>query len=265
MQLVYFETKNTAQLKDVFERAKRDEILADAFAVNRSDTQGKSVLIFDDLFRSGATAGAITRLLLGPGAAAKVYLLTLTDSDAEETMTSVFIGGSRAVSKLNDELRAKLDDFMARGCTIFVGDANGADKAIQQYLAARQYSEVVVYCMDRCRNNAGSWPTKRVNGCGGSGARDFAYYAEKDRAMATDAKCGMMLWDGASKGTLNNIQNLLAEGKKTLVYFSPERTFYKLTSGDDLQGLLDRCRPEAIADARRRIARATGAQTLLPV
>ena len=74
-----------------------------------------------------------------------------------------------------------------------------------------------------------------------------------------------VLWDGASKGTLNNIQNLLAEGKKTLVYFSPERTFYKLTSGDDPQGLLDRCRPEAIADARRRIARATGSQTLLPV
>ena len=32
--------------------------------------------------------------------------------------------------------------------------------------------------------------------------------------MADDAKCGMILWDGESKCTLNNIQNLLATGKK---------------------------------------------------
>jgi hypothetical protein len=40
-------------------------------------------------------------------------------------------------------------------------------------------------------------------------SKDFAYYAAKDLAMAQDAKCGVMLWDGRSKGTLNNIQNLL--------------------------------------------------------
>jgi hypothetical protein len=40
--------------------------------------------------------------------------------------------------------------------------------------------------------------------------------------MAQDAQCGVMLWDGKSKGTLNNIQELLSAGKKTLVYFAPE-------------------------------------------
>lgn len=72
--------KSTAQLKDVFERTKRDEILAGAFAVDSDQTKGKRLLVFDDLYRSGATAGAITRLLLNEGAASAVYLLTLTQT-----------------------------------------------------------------------------------------------------------------------------------------------------------------------------------------
>ena len=72
--------RNTAQLKSVFERAKRDEILAGAFSVDREQTKGKRLLVFDDLYRSGATAGAIAMLLAGEGAASSVYLLTLTQT-----------------------------------------------------------------------------------------------------------------------------------------------------------------------------------------
>jgi predicted amidophosphoribosyltransferase len=72
--------KNTGQLKDVFDRAKRDEILAGAFSVDRQHTEARRILVFDDLYRSGATAAAVTRLLLADGAAAAVYLLTLTQT-----------------------------------------------------------------------------------------------------------------------------------------------------------------------------------------
>ncbi len=174
---------------------------------------------------------------------------------------TVFIGGSRAVSRLNEDLRTRLNDFVKRGCTIFVGDANGADKAVQQHLAERAYSKVVVYCMDRCRNNVGGWPTKQITRPGGT--RDFAYYALKDKAMAEDARCGMMLWDGESKGTLNNIQNLIAAGKKTLVYFSPEKEFHKLESADDLQALMKRCDQELMVAAQRQIAKANPDHQLL--
>jgi hypothetical protein len=176
-------------------------------------------------------------------------------------VTSVFIGGSRAISKLNEALREKLDDFMDRGCTIFIGDANGADKAVQQYLASSGYERVVVYCMDRCRNNIGHWPTSRIERP--AGPRDFAYYAAKDKAMADDAKCGMMLWDGESKGTLNNIENLLGAGKKTLVYFSPEKTFYRLVTSDDLTQLVPRCDPQVIAAARQKIEKVAAAGRFL--
>lgn len=71
--------RNTGQLKDVFDFNKRSEILKDVFAVTEEEVRGQRVLIVDDLYRSGATAGAIARLLSGAGAAA-VYLLTLTQT-----------------------------------------------------------------------------------------------------------------------------------------------------------------------------------------
>lgn len=72
--------KSTAQLKDVFELAKRTELLRDAFAVDQAMTSGKKILVFDDLYRSGATAGTICRLLASEGGAKAVYLLTLTQT-----------------------------------------------------------------------------------------------------------------------------------------------------------------------------------------
>ena len=72
--------KSTTQLKDIFDFAKRTEILNGAFAVDVANTTGKRLLLLDDLYRSGATASAITRLLLTTGAAGAVYLLTLTQT-----------------------------------------------------------------------------------------------------------------------------------------------------------------------------------------
>jgi adenine-specific DNA-methyltransferase len=77
-------------------------------------------------------------------------------------MTTVFVGGSRAVSKLNDAIREQLDELIAKKCSFFVGDANGADKAIQNYLARIRYPHVTVYCTEECRNNLGSWTVRVV-------------------------------------------------------------------------------------------------------
>jgi predicted amidophosphoribosyltransferase len=70
-------TKSTKQLKDVFDYATRLEILKDAFAVGPGTVTNRRVLLFDDLYRSGATAGAAAKALLDAGATA-VYLLTVT-------------------------------------------------------------------------------------------------------------------------------------------------------------------------------------------
>jgi competence protein ComFC len=43
--------KSTAQLKDVYDFAKRSEILSGAFAVDVAKTAGKRLLLLDDLYR----------------------------------------------------------------------------------------------------------------------------------------------------------------------------------------------------------------------
>jgi len=142
-------------------------------------------------------------------------------------MNSVFVAGSRAVSRLNSQVKERLDNIMKQNLTVLVGDANGADKAVQRYLAKCHYPNVVVYSMDVCRNNVGGWPA-RQHTSQPEARRDRHYYGIKDLAMAKDASCGFMLWDGASKGTLTNVINLLNARKKTLLYLSPKRLFFKL-------------------------------------
>jgi len=62
-------------------------------------------------------------------------------------MTKVFIGGSRKLTRLNKEVKKRLDNIIGRGFTVLVGDANGADKAVQRYLAGENYDSVEVLCM----------------------------------------------------------------------------------------------------------------------
>jgi hypothetical protein len=69
-----------------------------------------------------------------------------------------------------------------------------------------------------------------------------------------------MLWDAKSKGTLNNIQNLVGMGKRTPVYFAPEKVFLKLSSERDLRELLQRCDSAKLEEAQRRIKSAVPAR-----
>jgi hypothetical protein len=164
---------------------------------------------------------------------------------------NIFIGGSIGISRLNPTIRKRLDDFIQRGDTILIGDANGADKAVQTYLADQHYANVTVYCMEECRNNIGHWPTRNVEPP--SKKKDSKYYAAKDVVMFQEAKCGMMLWDAKSKGTLQNMLNLVGAGKRTLVYFAPAKEFQVVASEQDLQSLLSRCNPRDVDDAARKL------------
>jgi hypothetical protein len=152
-------------------------------------------------------------------------------------MTKVFIAGSRALSRLNADVKHRIDTMVDKGFTILVGDANGADKAVQRYLAEKHFRNVIVHCMaGNCRNNVAGWPTREI--AAAPGARGFAYYSTKDLAMARDAEYGLMLWDGESKGTLNNVINMVQQNKMVVVYFSPKRKFQNLRSQRDLSQLL---------------------------
>lgn len=71
--------------------------------------------------------------------------------------------------------------------------------------------------------------------------------------MAEEADYGFMLWDGLSKGTLNNILNLLERGKKVVVYHSPNGDCKTLRQIPDLLPLLAECPQSAMVEFETKI------------
>lgn len=167
-------------------------------------------------------------------------------------MNKVFIGGSRRLSRLNADVRQRIDNILQKGYSVLVGDANGADRAVQQYLFDKNYRNVLVYCAgEKCRNNVGHWETKLVRGH--SKVKDFLYYAIKDLEMIKDTDYGFMIWDTKSRGTLNNIVNLLRRNKIVIVYASKDKKFYTLCTLNDLEKLLTRCDKHALEYLERKL------------
>ena len=168
-------------------------------------------------------------------------------------MSQVFFGGSRKIGRLNQAVKERTDNIIANGYLILLGDANGADKAMQSYLADKNYQNVLIFCMgDVCRNNVGKWKTRNVYSS--RNKKDFTYYSIKDNLMCEEADYGFMLWDGKSNGTLNNILNLCKRDKRVLVYFSPTKNFHTVQNRQDVSKLLEHCEPDLL----RKFDRALG-------
>lgn len=152
----------------------------------------------------------------------------------------VFIAGSRSLTRLSDALRERLERIIAEGHDVLVGDANGADKAVQSFFSERDYRRVTVFCTGgRCRNNVGQWATMAVAPPSGVHS-GYDFYAVKDREMASAATHGLMVWDGESRGTFANIRTLVAAQKPVVVYLSPDKSFSTIKSPADIEALLSR-------------------------
>jgi len=163
-------------------------------------------------------------------------------------MTSVFIGGSRRLGRMNDELSRRLDNIIHKQLRVIVGDASGFDRAAQAYLAEHGYLSVVVYCTaGECRNNVGGWAQHAVEYHGRDRGR--AFYTAKDDAMLQDADYGLFAWDGKSEGTLRNVQKMAERGKPSAVYVSPLKQFVTIRNFEDALALSLNSRVEATASA----------------
>jgi probable addiction module antidote protein len=166
-------------------------------------------------------------------------------------MSTVFIGGSRQISRLPPDVIQRLDNVIASGHAVVIGDANGADKAVQKYLLDSRYDKVTVFCSgESCRNNLGSWRTRHVAAPGnGSG---YQFYAAKDREMARQADFGLMIWDGKSAGTALNVLRLIRAGKIAVLINVPERASFNIKSVDQWEAFLSKCTSKLRADLRQR-------------
>ena len=64
-----------------------------------------------------------------------------SDSNEKQAVTKVFIGGSRRITRLEAEVRRRLDRIVEKGLPVVIGDANGADRAVQRYLNDRRFEQ----------------------------------------------------------------------------------------------------------------------------
>jgi len=152
-------------------------------------------------------------------------------------MAKVFIGGSRQVAGLEAAVCDRLDRIVTKGLPVLVGDAGGADEAVQRYFRGRGYVNVTVFSADpRPRHNVGGWLVRVVPP--GRAGEGLSRHASKDRAMAAEATVGLMLWDGRSRGTLLNVLRLVAQEKPVVVYLQLERSFVEIRRRLDLPPVL---------------------------
>lgn len=148
----------------------------------------------------------------------------------------VFIAGPRAVTTLNKEVKSRLENIIGNNFTILVGDANGVDKQIQNFCHSLSYDKVRVFAANgKVRNNIGQWEVEKV--MVSANKKGFDFYAAKDEEMAKTADYGFMIWNGKSKGTLNNMYNLVGLNKKVLVYLIPDKKFYTINSLEEIKKL----------------------------
>lgn len=154
----------------------------------------------------------------------------------------IFMGGSRSnalFGQLPESVRIKIDDMMKKEYSILIGDANGSDKLIQQYLRKHDYKKVTIYyagAMIRNKEDA-DWGTVHVPDASLTGRK---LQTLKDEKMVNDAEGGYMIWSdtylnryqvkSVSSGTLLNIINLLDIDKPVIVYYAPNKKTYILNS-----------------------------------
>ncbi|MEZ9067740.1 hypothetical protein [Vibrio atlanticus] len=152
-------------------------------------------------------------------------------------MTTVFISGSMRIKNLDDNVRFRLKHIIESGFNVLVGDADGVDTSIQEFLLQHSYPNVTVYCTGgQPRNNVGRWAVKNIISTASPGSR--AFFTEKDLAMTKDSDFGLMVWDTKSTGTLSNAVELLQLDKKSRVYVNKEKIFIKVTTVQDLEHLV---------------------------
>jgi hypothetical protein len=100
----------TPELKNVFDYQERVKLLQGAFEVDGNAVAGKRILLVDDLYGSGNGRGAGSPFSQRSGRTHARH-----DEDPDANMTKVFIAGSRQLSRLNADVKRRIDTMNEKG------------------------------------------------------------------------------------------------------------------------------------------------------
>lgn len=136
-------------------------------------------------------------------------------------MRKIFIFGIGGFGKsakpvLPDSVKTKIDSMIQNKVQFLVGDCQGIDTLVQQYLKSKNYKDVTVYYSGtKCRNKIDpEWSNKSVT----THDTGRAFYTAKDIKACEDANEGLAVWDGLSAGTRRNIDQLKTAQKHVEIY-----------------------------------------------
>ena len=147
---------------------------------------------------------------------------------------NIFIAGPREITNLDENIIEKLNCIINKNYNILIGDAKGIDSKVQQFLAEKYYKNVCVYASNGlARNNYGDWKIENVKV--NSNVKNFEFYVAKDLEMVKKADYGFMIWNGKSKGTFNNIINLLEQNKEVLLYYTETKKLYNFKNLEEFK------------------------------
>jgi adenine-specific DNA-methyltransferase len=130
----------------------------------------------------------------------------------------IFISGSKSISKLPDLAKTFIDQFIENNDEILIGDCYGVDAVVQKHLESKGFSNITVYCSGvNPRNNFTS--SAKIHSCAeaAKGLTGRAFHYVKDVQMAKDCDQALMIWDGKSKGSAENLKRIKEMGKPFVV------------------------------------------------
>ena len=130
----------------------------------------------------------------------------------------IFISGSKSISMLPELAKTFIDQFIENNDEILIGDCYGVDAVVQKHLESKGFSNITVYCSGvNPRNNFTS--SAKIHSCAeaAKGLTGRAFHYVKDVQMAKDCDQALMIWDGKSKGTAENLKRIKEMGKPFVV------------------------------------------------
>ena len=118
--------------------------------------------------------------------------------------------GSSAFSdeELPAEVKERIDEAIASGMAIVVGEAPGTSRRYQDYLKSKGYRDVIVGRAVRLRYNAGNW-------------KDVQYgkdLKERESKMIEECDSAIIIWVNNGGVIAENLELLKRLGKHTFLY-----------------------------------------------
>lgn len=138
----------------------------------------------------------------------------------------VFISGSISIKHIPEKVKESLGKISQGNLTALIGDADGIDILIQRFFKNIAYYNVKVYSIYTHPRNLATknFETESIFVSQDiKSERDRQAY--KDAEMSKDCDYNLVIWDGKSKGSYNNILRAIEQKKPVKVYLSTINDF----------------------------------------